>query len=374
MNSQMQQRGLVVLVLLVLTSLAASALLSVHSVRLTTATHKKVLNQKADLLHARNALVSYTVHYPYLYGARGSGTGHFPCPDKDGRTESTGSVWSLRLGPNPPCGSLSTAEGWLPAHISFSNHRYSFTTHLSAPIHYRVSGGFINNPVNRTVNPAVMLKAQQQSVSVVELKQSARNNNESYRNNAKAVVTPALMLLSTKPSVAAWLVKRMGELDSLTCLLFAEQSVEHQEESTDAPVDLPAGHKTTQQEWCSQFHEVSKRCVKSAPFTTVALIINRPNHISDLRISEKTHSQLITLLLADEFSQNYDCNMSPNLQLLIDGVSAKFHWYVRNDWAHWTTLVIDKNCFVYPGAGCGFRKFSGYSKNASPLLVHWGLQ
>ena len=361
-----------ILVLLVLASLAGSALLGVHSLRVSTSAHENALLLKADLLHARDALISYAAHYPYLYGARGSGVGHFPCPDTDGNVESTGAVWSQRLGPNPPCGSHETAKGLLPAHISFPNHRYSFATHSNAPVSYYVSGRFINNPINRSVNPEVILNAQKASVQLVELNQAVRRDVDSYPNNVKAVITPALLLLSSKPSVASWLVKRLHQLGSLSCALSSKDGVTDQQEPLDTSTDFPEMRGPLQSDWCIRYLAISKLCNQSTRFPTISVIASSMEHVKEFSISEEAHSQIITILLADKFPNEYDCEKSPESQLFIEGARARSHWFVRNHWAPWMKLVVNDACGFVSPPNCKFKKFTDVNEKANPLLIHWG--
>ncbi len=363
-----------VLVLLVLATLAGSALLGVHSLRVSTSAHEDALLLKADVLHARDALISYTAHYPYLYGARGSGVGHFPCPDTDGNIDSTGAVWSQRLGPNPPCGSHETAEGLLPAHISFPNHRYSFATHSNVPVSYHVSGRFINNPINRAVNPEVVLNAENAYIPLVELNQTVHRNVDSYPSHVTAVITPALLLLSTKLSVASWLVKRLDQLGSMSCVLSSKGEVTDQQESLDTSTDLLDMRSPLRSDWCIQYLAVSKRCNQSIRFPTISVITSRMEHVNEFSISEETHSQLITILLADEFPNEYDCEKSPESQLFIEGARAKSHWFVRNHWAPWMKVVINDACVLDTAFNCKFKKFTDLVEKAKPLLIHWGLE
>lgn len=374
MKPRSTERGVVVLLLVVLISLAGSVLLGVNSLRVSTPAHHRALNLKADLLHAHKALISYTVHYPYLYGARGSGTGHFPCPDLDGKTEPTGTAWSLRLGPNPPCGQHAAAEGWLPAHISFPNHRYSFDADRSAPVSYRVSGLFVNNPVNRVVNPAVMLNAQQASLPVVELYQTATTNEDSYTGSTRAVITPIQMLLSTKPSVASWFVNRLGHLGSLNCSVSSIQGLKTLRVSLNDSNNLSDGMKPVLDEWCQHVFETIKRCSASIPSPATPIFMHRRGLVDELSIESTTYSQFLTFLMADEYPDNYDCETVPEAQLHIEGVLAKSHWFVRNRWAPWIKLVIDEGCYPDLALPCKFVKFAEHSNRNSPILVHWGLE
>lgn len=112
-------------------------------------------NQTLELERARQALISYAVNYVDHYGAQSAGIGHLPCPDTDSPVESQDNSWALD-GPNPPCGAQAVELGWLPRHVNTSSGRYLFHTRIRQRLHYAVSGRFVNNPLNRTVNPATV--------------------------------------------------------------------------------------------------------------------------------------------------------------------------------------------------------------------------
>lgn len=374
MKAPATQRGVVVLVLLVLTSLAGSALLAVHSSRASTAAQERALIKKSELLHARDALISYTTHYPYLYGPRGAGVGHFPCPDTDSSMESTTRVWSLRLGPNPPCGSHTTEQGWLPAHISFPNHRYSFNADINVPVSYQVSGRFINNPVNRAVNPDVVMNTHKASIPVVKLYQRFPQNEASYPNNFSAVITPAMLLLSTKPAVASWFVSRVSQLSSLQCATFVMHGLRNQQEPLLGFPNPPEVENSQEADWCSQFYEITKQCEKTIRFPSGFMMESEVVDTYEFSEANNDHSQFNILLVSDEFPNEYDCEKSPESQLFIEGVLATSHWFVRNHWESWLKLMIDDDCLVDTLFNCEFEKFDELSEKTSPLVVRWGLE
>ena len=106
--------------------------------------------EKRDVLsNVKSALVSYAANYIDLYGPRGAGLGHFPCPDTDNNVESTS--WRYD-GPNPPCGVGVVAVGKLPRHLTGLTGRYSFHQQSAQQLLYSVSTRYINNPSNRVVN------------------------------------------------------------------------------------------------------------------------------------------------------------------------------------------------------------------------------
>ena len=110
------------------------------------------VNLNAELGQSRQALLSYSALYPYLYGPKGAGMGHLPCPDTDSLLLES-MDWSINHGPNPPCGNGPVAVGHLPSHISFSEERYMIHAGTGRRVEYTVSSTVINNPTNRPVNP-----------------------------------------------------------------------------------------------------------------------------------------------------------------------------------------------------------------------------
>lgn len=107
-----------------------------------------------ELERARDALIGYAVNYIDHYGVQGAGIGHLPCPDTDTPDLSHSDPW-VRDGPNPPC-AKDIELGWLPRHVSTAGGRYHFHDRSRQRVWYAVSGKFINNPLNRVVNPSTV--------------------------------------------------------------------------------------------------------------------------------------------------------------------------------------------------------------------------
>ena len=114
-----KQKGFSLVILL--TSLVAIGGLSMVERRERFRSNLSLLNAvnlNAELGQSRQALLSYSALYPYLYGPKGAGMGHLPCPDTDSLLLES-MDWSINHGPNPPCGNNPMAVGHLPSHISF---------------------------------------------------------------------------------------------------------------------------------------------------------------------------------------------------------------------------------------------------------------
>ena len=111
-----------------------------------------------ELGQVRQALLSYSAHYPYLYGAKGAGVGHLPCPDTDAPIFGV-TDWAINRGPNPPCGSYPAAVGNLPSHISFPEGRYMIHAGFGPQVEYEVSERIVNNPASHSVNPELLIQS-----------------------------------------------------------------------------------------------------------------------------------------------------------------------------------------------------------------------
>ena len=112
------------------------------------------IRQLQILSDARQQLIAYSASYLESYKPTGAGPGHLPCPDTDQSPDAYQVQAGLRGdGPNPPCGKHSVAIGKLPRHISHGKSRFAFHLEDKHALWYAVDTRFINNPVNRVVNP-----------------------------------------------------------------------------------------------------------------------------------------------------------------------------------------------------------------------------
>ncbi|MEE9336193.1 MAG: hypothetical protein V3U65_19060 [Granulosicoccaceae bacterium] len=116
--------------------------------------NNKIIRQSQTLVDARQHLIAYSASYLESYKPTGAGPGHLPCPDTDQVSDEYQVQAGLHGdGPNPPCGKRDIAIGKLPRHISHGKHRYAFHLEDKHALWYAVDTRFINNPVNRVVNP-----------------------------------------------------------------------------------------------------------------------------------------------------------------------------------------------------------------------------
>ncbi len=145
----MKQRGYAILLLLP-TLLVITVSISI----LQPSIGHKSVRQLQVLTDARHQLIAYSASYLESYKPTGAGPGHLPCPDTDWSPNTYKVQAGLRGdGPNPPCGKDTIAVGKLPRHITNGKNRYAFHLEDKHALWYAVDTRFINNPVNRVVNP-----------------------------------------------------------------------------------------------------------------------------------------------------------------------------------------------------------------------------
>jgi len=166
-----------------------------------TRTAESILGSQA-MQSARQSLLVYATLYPYLYGPRGAGPGHLPCPDIDG-SES----------PAPPCGNASPATGQLPRHVSLPGHRYAFVPDVSSSYRYIADSDVINNPVNRRVNDETLEGLAQRSPYLAWVESEASVLPQSRVPLSASALIPGLRKL-----VAAWLLTRIHREFGKSCM------------------------------------------------------------------------------------------------------------------------------------------------------------
>lgn len=262
---------------------------------------------QTTLIEARQSLLSYAALYPWLYGPQGAGPGHLPCPDTDNPAQ--GKVFDHRGisntdGPNPPCGKHSVASGKLPRHVRLSDRRYAFHTEPEQRATYRVSGEFINNPVNRIVNPSIVdSQAKFNLAAVVELPVAAKD-----LPGARVVLTHQVLLRSTLPSVAAWLIDKSQTLSRSWC----------DEVVPDVEISFLNNGNGFNALRCTRFVAMVERC---------------------------PHEQAL-LLAMDNLPETDSCAADVLASLSLDGVPAARHWFVRNQWSEWFEFEKGEECTI----------------------------
>lgn len=297
------------LMLFVLLSAGISGLQQIRSYR--TVTTPGFTTDQYALQTARQALLAYTALYPWLYGPRGAGPGHLPCPDTDALTVAPWSPASTRDGPNPPCGSAAIAIGQLPRHVNLPGNRYVFHVESHQRLEYGVSTDMINNPVNRMVNDEVIRGDHGKFPVVAWIRQPLDGNGHSQATPARVPVTRESLMPGVRQSVAAWLVRQVNRERDAAC----------------SP--LP--------EWFS----VST----SLGATDVLSLIARREPEPVTQLSNQTVGVLESCL-------EYPPQDGVADDRLIEDVPLASHWFVRNAWHERIVLRASENCGAYAFSQC----------------------
>jgi hypothetical protein len=301
----------------------------------------------SELAQSRQALISYSAHYPYLYGPKGAGIGHLPCPDTNS-LDSDATAWSVKQGPNPPCGTHTVAVGHLPSHISFPKGRYMIHAGFGPRVGYAVSGRLINNPANHAVNPAVKFTEPTNLQHSALLRQQTLTSNSNRIPSSEIMITKKALMLAVRPSVAAWLVEKLNNQGSSFCVRNQKIMLRNNIYGLD--------------ERCRQFEQLVQRCSSEENATEVWRMT-----------SEKFKSNLLLLYLADVISEQFQCATSTLEQIYIDYVPAKQHWLVRNGWLNWISVEHDAECVHLQLQICRLIYFNQRSQDAppEPLILRW---
>ena len=260
---------------------------------------------------ARQALLTYAALYPWLYGPRGAGPGHLPCPDTDEQTMAPWSQASRRDGPNPPCGSEASAIGQLPRHVNLAGHRYVFHVESYQRLEYRVSSAMINNPVNRIINDAVIRGEQGQWPFVAWVRQPLDETGQPHSAISQVPVSRESLLPGVRRSVAAWLVRQVNRERDEVCSLTAE--------------------------W------VSASTSPDAP-DLLSLIAQR-------------ESESVTQPAPQPVDSPGSCLEYPPQDAavddrLIEGVPLAAHWFMRNGWHERIVLQLSESCIAAQSRHC----------------------
>ena len=367
MNNGSSENGYALVMLLAVLTIAGGTLYAAQVSHSASPTAQQALHAKRNLMSARQALLSYTTHYPYMYGPRGAGVGHFPCPDTDRGLDQDISAWSTRSGPNPPCGRLDASEGRLPAHVSYPTQRYMFDSGEGAPVRYRVSGEFINNPSNRVVNPTLLAREDTIAIAKLVKKMSVR----SLASESVSMITPTALLLAIKPAVSIWFVDKLNKLETMNCFVRDPIGQNHDTDTdtdTDTPLTLPSR--------CEQLRQITSSCQQQSEYPVSMSGLFDPTGVdASVFLSRSSLSQLIVLLLADELPAAYNCDELAQSQLSIEQVPANTHWFVRNQWHFWIKFVAEDECFTAVDELCSMNSINrlSYANLAEPIFVQWRL-
>lgn len=286
-------------------------------------------DRTAELEKARTALISYATNYIDHYGVEGAGPGHLPCPDTDAPDVSDvvndlvneKDPWALD-GPNPPCSKSVVESGWLPRHVNTNAGRYHFHTRQRQRIWYAVSGRYINNPLNRVVNPDTVgnidLGQGNDFVAVLTLpplytdamvpQEWWKNRGSAPQGGAYTVIRTTDLRESVMRRVASWTVTRLNLAAHNRCL---------------ADSNGPA---------CQQSAYSGHACHFDAE---VELLF----WLSEQLFASTCDDMELELRSAFE---------------LFDGAPYARHWFVRNSWFNYIDFKINPACLDTENSICRF--------------------
>jgi hypothetical protein len=342
-----QQGFSLVILLTLLAAIGGYALTAMSASLRPSLSLASAVHINAELGQSRQALISYSAHYLYLYGPKGAGIGHLPCPDTSS-LNSDATSWSVNQGPNPPCGNHPVAVGHLPSHISFPKGRYMLHAGFGPRVDYTVSDRVINNPGNHPVSPALMLAVSSNLQHAALIRHQALTFNSNRTISSEIIITKKALMLAIRPAVAAWLVEKLNDQGSLLCVL-------------NQKILLP-----------DNFYELGDRCHQLGQ---LAQRCNSEENASKVwqTTSEKFQSNLLLLYLADVVTEQFQCATSTLEQIHIDYVPAKQHWLVRNGWLNWISVKHDDQCVQLPLQICRLIYFNQRSPDAQPepLVLRW---
>jgi len=339
-----------------------------------------VVARQLPLQHSRQALLSYAAVYPWLYGPQGAGPGHLPCPDTDHSTIIDTQA-QLKDGPNPPCGRQQLSAGRLPRRVNLSGSRYAFSDLASARFDYHVHGSVVNNPVNRVVNPSLLLG---EGSSVSALARVSIAGSESLPPDAQSVasvITPASLLLAIRPSVAAWIIERLKLLETDSCVFKAGATAGNLwAPGTDLsagvsaesdPDSLPTAHANQgKQKAVDQSQRT--RCQRSEELARLCVGTHKPHmHAPSASAANRNESLRILLWLVDSIPELNTCPDNVANLLTIDHVSASRHWFYRNQWHAWIRVESLYGCEDNKSGQCKltYRPTNALAQLSEPLIL-----
>lgn len=338
--------GLLLLLLFLLSGslLWSREVVSVQGGSMLSLQHARAESQR--LQSSRQALLTYSALYPFLYGPRGAGPGHFPCPDTDALGFARSHHPSPGDGPNPPCSRGEILSGLLPRHISLPSHRYAFDTSASGIHTYSVSGSVINNPLDRLVNPELANQMGSQDPYVV------RVVSEHVGGKLMAPISATALLQAVQPALLAWTSDRLRALSRSACLQSAYWYSIHQTENNPT-MDT--------ENRCDPVLERILEC----SFSNLTVLHPDQNgaeypaigQTQDGRSRDSLLQQTLwAVLLLDDLPDEFDCSENVLSIQTVEAVPLPAHWFFRNRWHQWLTIrpVLTDECPAGKLPGCEF--------------------
>ena len=381
MNNLRCQFGYISLLALLVLLSGSAGLLKLTTLNTGGSSGLRAVNAKQlPLRHSRQALLSYTALYPWLYGPQGAGPGHLPCPDTDHSTV-TDTQAQLKDGPNPPCGRQPLSAGQLPRRVNLSGGRYAFSSLASARLGYHVHSSVINNPLNRKVNPSLLLDDNNPVSALARISIPGSESVPTDARGVLSVITPASLLLAIRPGVAAWIIERMELLGTDSCVLKADAIVgSHWAPGTNSspgvsaesnPDELSMAH-AEQEEHKALDKPQSTRCQRSEALAGLCIGALEPQSrvTSTSAMDEKTALQIL-LWLVDSIPELDACPDNIASLLTFDQVSLTRHWFYRNQWYAWIRVESLHGCENNESVQCklNYRPTNALAELSEPLIL-----
>lgn len=362
---------LLVLVVLLSSSVGVLRYSVIHNPGRSTLQH--AMMQQLPLRKSRQFLLSYAVAYPYLYGPQGSGPGHLPCPDTDSTTLSGFASARVSDGPDPPCGQQQIAIGHLPRQVSLSGSRYAFSDLASARLSYEVDSRVINNPVNRVVNPELLVDDRGTPSLLASISLSGLDGAYHAQKLTAAAITPAAFLLAIRPTVAAWVIERLESLATDKCVPSLFMTSQLQSDpllalfAGNVESDLVTGPHADGDARCGQINRFLAMCSSHHPEDELAAS-HKHDHSYDNELP-------LLLSLADSIPTLDACPADLVSLLSIEKVPMKRHWFFRNRWQEWVHVETKGGCESNLSSECtlSYRSDNALQHLAEPLVLHWTL-
>ena len=368
------------LLLVLLTMLSGGALLMASWVS-TSVPLERQRDRARVLGAARESLLAYAVGYIDLYGPRGAGPGHLPCPDTDPMDNAPDALSWLGDGPNPPCGHGSVALGRLPRHVSRPGHRYGFHGLPRQELWYAVSTAFVNNPVNRVVNPAsrggLQLDDTDDIVALVI------DPGRAFADQNRRVDSPAAWLEGENADgdtvfsrlqnavgndrIAALrmrglrkaMTRRVGLWlrDQLRVAAAARCTGSTASEPAWRRGTTPVAAARTTREGLAADAPAARACRPFAAGCDRTDLIAWLTPSSEVCRAPADSASGHTALPVDTGARASSAALTPAASeaWLLDGVPWQTHWFVRNRWPEHANLQIHEACHDAAFVACGFR-------------------
>ena len=340
------------------------------------------------LLAARRALLSHVAAYPDVYGPRGAGPAHLPCPDTDtslvvgtldGRDRALGAAGATSAfagdGPNPPCGGGALAVGRLPRHVTLSTHREAFHHEPAQRFLYALSTNYVNNPVGRPVGPdRPATRDRVMGDRVTGDRATGDRETADDRDARTGEFDATVAVIVDAPDTRSILDVRPGstmrrdDMARRRASAFAATPADLAHRATARGDGHVGVHRVTLLDAARRRVSVwfvdtatdaaLARCAANAQgeraFASICPFRSPARHFCD-----EPNERTLLAWLADETSQPEVCGGGASAPpVSIENVPSEHHWFVRNGWHRAVSVEVDADCDG-GGAFCRLRDVDG---------------